>query len=219
MHSCKRLLATAVFAGTMLCAAGNAIAAPIIVDAVGDAFSVDWAGSSSPNGLPVSADSDWVVTSYTPTSVTFDVAITNTSGTSPASLTGFGFNTNLPVLSGVETSAIWEQVSVGENNFDVCVENDKNDNCFGNSGNPAYGIAVGATDSFSLTLNFASTAEGIILSDFFARLQGIGPNGDSAKLTADAVPGDPLTAVPEPATLSLIGVGLAATAARRRWKR
>jgi len=208
--------------------AKGADATPITIDAVGDSFAVTMTGASDPSGLPVSVYESWLVTALTPTSVTFQLSFDNTSATTPAQFTGFGFDTNPNALGGTSTSSLFSHVftSGGGGGFHVCVENDNNSNCFGNKGN--IGLQPGdPLHIFALTLTFGDTSGGIVMSNFFARMQGIGTNDASAKVFGEPVctsgcgnePPPPLPPpVPEPASITLLAMGVVGSgiAARRR---
>jgi hypothetical protein len=209
----------------------RAEAATITVDGVGDAFSVHYAGVSDPGNYAVTVDSNWVTTLYTTTQVQFQVTMKNTTpvATGAAQLTGFGFNSDPDATGGTSTSSLFPFVTLSPNGsftFDVCVTN-ANNTCAGGSGNPANSLGIGQTNTFLLTLDFGTIGTGgVVFSDFAARVQGIGPNGNgSAKI--DGVPssdcpdcGVNLTGqqVPEPGTLFLLGSG-ALVAFRRRFRR
>ena len=215
---------------TTIAVSGRAAeASPITIDSVGDAFTVLLTGVSDPGGLPVSVEEEWLVTAFGPTSITFQVSLDNTSATSPSRLTGFGFDTDPDATGGTSDGTLYPHLFVAGHGggFDVCVENDQNNNCFGNRGN----IGLEPEDpvhTFLLTLYFPDTSDGIVMSHFFARLQGISPTGASAKIFGEPNPEESLdlvcadcdtvhvTAVPEPGSTLLIGSAVAAFLLRRK---
>jgi hypothetical protein len=222
----------------------RADAATITVDAIGDAFTVQYSGYSNQDpihGYPVSVESSWLTTVYTSTEVQFQVTFTNTSPTSPSQVTAFGFNPSPDATGGTSDSLLFPFVSLfpnGSFTFDVCVQGPPNNaSCAGNSGDPDTSLGAGASDTFLLTLTFLDTGTGVTLSDFGARLQGIGGNGASAKIYGDPTPGcivncDPppnctdncdisesdLSPVPEPGSMLLLGSG-ALVVFRRRFRK
>jgi hypothetical protein len=208
----------------------RAAAGPITIDAAGDAFAVTLTGLSQPGNLAVSLEEYWVATAFGPTSATFEVSLNNTTAAQSGLLTSFGFATEPHVLGASSTSALYPHVFTtgGADGADVCVENDQNSNCFGNSGH--VGLQPGdPLHIFLLTLTFADTAGGIVFSNFVARLQDIGPEGDSAKISGSGqcVLGcggaldTPLDSpsVPEPGTALLVCTAAAGLFIRRRLRR
>jgi len=222
----KNVIASAAALVMMVTLSGRpAEASPITIDSVGDAFTVILTGVSDPGGLPVSVEENWLVTAFGATSVTFQLSLDNPSATSPSRFTAFGFDTDPDATGGSSTSSLYQHLFVAGHGggFDVCVENDDNSNCFGNRGN--IGLRPeDSLDTFLLTLDFPDTSEGIVMSHFFARLQGIGPDGASAKIFGEPDPQDPactdcdtdVIAVPEPGSMLLMGSAVIAFLLRRK---
>ncbi|HEY0101695.1 MAG TPA: PEP-CTERM sorting domain-containing protein [Pyrinomonadaceae bacterium] len=137
------------------------------------------------------------------TAVTGPITITNVSGTgpSPTSLTFGTNNVNAP----------------GGARLDV--------NFGFPTGQPGGRLNAGETVSFNIDAASALLASGFnTLSvggqqNFYiiAHIQAIAGSGDSAKLIGG--PGNPTQPVPEPATMILLGTGLAGIAAKMRRKR
>jgi hypothetical protein len=214
-------------------ATSRAEATSITIDAIGDAFSVDFAGVIGTGGHPLSVSSEWRTTSLTATSVTFQVTLLNTSETDRARLTGLEFKTDLDALSGSAASLLFPFVSVADLSgfqFDGCITDgdDGANSCTSNGGNLGLGVRD-PSETFLLTLYFSDTSGGISFSDFGARLHIIGPRGTaSTKIPGDPIPFGPecvgcdlslLVAIPEPATLLLVGGGGALALRRRVWER
>ncbi len=219
----KRSLLYSLPVIAILSGGSAAFAAPITVDSVGDSFTVNFSGVGDSGSGPVSVEEKWKVTALTGNSITFELTLDNTSPTA-SRLTGFAFDTDPNATNGSSSSSIYQHVFFSSA-FDVCVENDSNSNCNGNHGNIGLQPAD-AAHTFNLTLNFAEIGEeGVTLSNFFARLQAVGADGTSAKLTGeptctscdeDEDPTPDTDSVPEPVSALLLTTAAGAFGLRRR---
>jgi len=156
------------------------------------------------------------------TLLTFSILVENTS-TIPSVLTAFGFNTDPNAERGTSDSTLFDNVVTSGGQFDVCAENDANDNCFGNQGN--VGLAAGESELLTLSLYFESELlDSVILGEilgrdpdgFFARFQSVGATGSGSDKAFGQPEGfdEDQPVVPEPTTMLLLGTGLAMSSRR-----
>ena len=215
-------------------AATTAQAGVITIDEgdIGNVYSVNYDGYADGSIIEgLTGEADFTLTAFDGTSVTFDYAVTNTSGdpidTSRISI--FGFNTD-PNISSASVSGDFDQTAYSSNvpsgfgTVDVCFKGSGGPNCSGGGGT---GVQIGDTATGSLTLTFSSAIDQLTLSDFFVRYQSItggnapgsaigrGTLTGSSTSTSTSTGGHP---VPAPAAPLLFALGLGFIGWRYGWK-
>lgn len=183
------------------------------VVAQADAITTSTAAAATPTATAT-------ISNYTLTGNSFTFTINNTS--SSGSITALGFNlpgtnrgtftltsstdSDFAIQSEVKAQA-GAQTSASTLDFALLTGNN-----FG-GGKVSEGIAPGTSATFTVTGNFTGLTTQQIAQLVFARFQGIQPGDYSV------VVGVTPEAVPEPATMILLGTGLAGAAASVRRRR
>ncbi|MDT7541956.1 MAG: motif [Acidobacteriota bacterium] len=174
------------------------------------------------NGTGVTA----TVSNYSLTGNVFTFTITNTStGSTTGTITNIGFalpgtrpnNYTLVSSSNSNYSLAFDlNATSGSQNlvssFDLVLIDKTNGNPTFGGGSVNNGIAPGTSATFSISGDFSGLTADQIARDIFARFQNVNPGGSDVA----AGPGTP---TPEPATMFLLGTGLAGLAARARKRR
>lgn len=183
--------------------------------------------------------------SYNAIEAELDVSITNTSDVNNGGyITAFAFNNPFDSITGVSFSSSDPDFNlIGGSDFDNSISSmpygqfdigASISNAFLGGGQPQKGIGVGDTETFTFSLTGTGTAfSNLNIQDFLgelsignstdkqpgffiARFRGFNDGGSNKTL------GDIPSTVPEPATIALVGIGLAGLACgavRRRIKR
>jgi hypothetical protein len=157
------------------------------------------------------------VTNFSLVGNQFTFTVNNTS--SSGSITAIGFDlpgirtgtyalnssthTHFQAVTDVKTQAGAQTTS---SSFDFGLLTGEN---FG-GGNVSQGVMAGTSGTFTVTGDFSGLTASQIANAIFLRFQGIGPQDLSIVITPT------VTSVPEPATMFLLGTGLAGVAARAR---
>ena len=169
---------------------------------------------------PVTPMPTATVTGYSLSGNTFTFTVRNTSSTGTITAIGFslpsadrgtftltaGSDPDFVIQTEVKAQA-GAQTATGT--FDFALMTGKN---FG-GGKVGEGTGPGQFATFTITGNFSGLTADQIARSIFLRFQGIGPNDGSIVIQPD------VEAIPEPATMILLGTGLAGVAARARKRR
>lgn len=208
----KMLLAFTVF--TVALAAATPVAAATIANFEGNATDNLATGSAS-----ISLVGNTLTGSLTNTSpydarvmgFGFDIGAGNLNGFTGSANAGFLFSDddfgNVPQFN---SATIDFGAAVN------CTGTTSDNNCTLNGGgSPNNGLDFGQVVNFSAMGNFAGLTEADIAAALFVRFQRVGENG---QLSDVARPGVTQTAVPEPASMILLGTGLLAALRARQKK-
>jgi hypothetical protein len=184
---------------------------------IGDSFTVNFDGSENGSVIPGLTSS--LTLTYEGTSgnnYLFSYLLTNTSSapTTSSAVTAFGFNISPnALLSSSSVDGTFQVVSAGQvsqgYNLEMCFKNGNDNNCAGSPGN--QGVNMGDSGSGTITLGFSSLPQSVTLSDYLVRYQAVNGSGSAV--------GDPVPAVPEPATWGMMLLGFGAIGASMRRKR
>ncbi|MBM4385349.1 MAG: cistern family PEP-CTERM protein [Deltaproteobacteria bacterium] len=213
------MLARAVLAAALLCL--SAAASAVTIDSVGDAFTVDFAGSVGDDTLPgLTARASFVVTEFDAATghVVLEITLTNTTDASiweSSRVSAIGFNADHPIVSASSSGLFSEAVTDGRfpgirGLIDVCAIDNPN-NC---SGGGNGGVTLGQSGVVTMTLEFGGPITSLDLSRFVVRYQSL--NSEQLDICDDSGVGEGVV-VPEPRVLALLGIaGLALVGSRRR---
>lgn len=174
------------------------------------------------NGINTGVSGSVSITQLTNSLLT--VTVTNTStGATTGKITSIGFD-----LPGSSAGSYTLQ-STSNNNYTLATQVSGNASGIGRTfefalltgpnfnggGNPNQGILAGGSATFSVSGNFSGMTQQQIASGIFLRFQDVNAGGGSDVASMNGGP----QPVPEPATMLLLGTGLAGVAAKIRRKR
>lgn len=200
--------------------AGSASASMISFDSVGDSGTIFYGGNIEQTEVEgLTASTSFTLTEIKTSSFVFDIVLANTTSSlwEESRVSRIGFNVDANVTS-VTASSPWVALLGGSfpNQFgamDICVQGQSQGSCNGGPG----GVENGDSASFSLELGFASLPGAVTLDNFGVRWQSL--NSEALGYNDASGTGTPVTKVPEPGTLGLLGLGalgLVVSGRRRR---